>query len=91
MSSPPHGTPDRTTSQLILALMELARLERQIQRARATDHDEAQLRALEECRAALLRIASRRIDPPRDSFPRVDAVRDPAARPDAEIARNFAR
>ncbi len=53
---------ERTTTQLILALMELARMERQIQRLRATDHDEAHLRALEECREALLRIASRRID-----------------------------
>jgi len=55
-----HHRPERTTTQLILALKELARMERQIARLRAGTHDEAHLRALEECRAALLRIAASR-------------------------------
>jgi hypothetical protein len=61
-------TPERTTTQLILALMELARMERQIRELRARVDDEAdraQLRALEECRDTLLRIATRVIEAPK--------------------------
>jgi hypothetical protein len=60
--------PERTTTQLILALMELARMERQIRVLRARldeDDDRAQLRALEECRDTLLRIATRGMDDPK--------------------------
>lgn len=56
-------SPQRTTTQLILAWMEHARMERQIQRLRTGEHDEAHLRALEDCRTALLRMGSRRSGP----------------------------
>lgn len=62
---------ERSTTQLILALIELARLERQIasQRARAAhEQDRAHLRALEDCRAALLRIATGRLDAQREEL-----------------------
>jgi hypothetical protein len=62
---PTDDVPAPKTARLILALVELARMEREIHAlaARAsTDDDRAALRALEDCHAALLRIANRGIE-----------------------------